>query len=225
MQARVRHILAVAGICAILLLVAPFAGAERAQFRGEGVSSYLSLSDGGNVLKHDGNFTVTYKDYIVTGQLGEFYRAPANKEGATTRDRVVITKGGRVVQSGDDALEIKALDLIDMDLATEGILAKGQVEIITKNTVITAEYMESGDLERIRPLVEEAVKNLDSRYFDMVEEWLGKADSSDRLLLLDGNVAAKDPQFVFTGQKLIVNATKEVYLFLGPHTIELDIED
>jgi hypothetical protein len=225
MHERIRHMLAVAGACAILVLAAPFAGAEKAQFKGEGVSSYLSLSDGGNVLKHDGHFTVTYKTYVVTGQLGEFYRAPANKEGATTRDRVVITKGGKVVQSGDDALEIKAYDLIDMDLSTEGILAKGQVEIISKNSVINADYMESGDLARIRPLVEEAAKDLDERYLSMVNEWLDKAEASDRLLLLDGNVSAKDPQFVFSGQKLIVNATKEVYLFLGPHTIELDVED
>jgi hypothetical protein len=223
-QVQIKRVFAIAGICAALVFIAPVA-AEKAQFKGDGVSSYLMLSDGGNVLKHDGKFSVTYKDFVATGLLGEFYRPPEKKTNATTRSRVVITKDARVSKAGTDAFELTAQKLIDMDLDSEAILAKGNVQITAKSTSITADQLDAGDTTRIRPLIEKTASELGSQYAVMVSEWLSKAEPKDQLMLLDGNVKATDPQFVFTGRKLALNVTKEIYLFLGPHEIEMNLGD
>lgn len=214
-----------AGICAIIGGASVAALAEKANLKTSGVSSYLKLADGGYVYKVEGSLDVTYKDYVVTGAKGEFYRPPEGNKNATTRSRVVITKNAHVAKTGTDAFELTAQQLVDMDLQSESIIARGGVEIKSGSTVINAQQLDGGSLASMRAQIEKAAGDLGTQYAAIVAEWLGKAGAQDRVMLLTGDVKATDPEFTFSGNKLVVNTTQEIYLFLGPHVVEMNIKE
>lgn len=224
-RSRLQQVIVITGVCVILALGSTQASAEKAYFSAQGASSMLKLSDGGNAVKVDGSFTVRYKDFVVNGSKGEFQKPPEGKQNATTRLRVIITKDARVTSSGPDAFELTAQKLVDMDLERESIVAQGSVQIKSKKTVITANQLDSADNSTMQSRVTKIATELGAQYTTLAMEWLEKADPKDRLMLLEGDVKATDPEFAFSGQKLVVNITKEVYLFLGPHELEINVAE
>jgi hypothetical protein len=189
------------------------------------VSSWTRASDSGLVAEIVGDFQVDYKEFTISGVRGQFSQPPQDKSKATTRLRAVVTEAPRLAQSGTDAFELTAGDQIEIDLEDEHINATGGIRIHSKETLITAEQLVGGQPPQMRPLIEQACKDMEGRIAALVQEWLTKASPEDRLMLIEGNVKAVDPSFTFSGQKLVANISSEAYLFIGPHTMEMNIDE
>lgn len=189
------------------------------------VSSWVRTSDSGLVAEIVGDFKVDYKEYTVSGTRGQFFQPPQDKSKATTRLRAVVTEAARLAQSGTDAFELTAGQQIEIDLEDENIKATGGIRINSKETVITAEQLQGGPPPLMRPLIEKSCENMEGRILTLVQEWLAGAGADDRLMLIEGNVKAVDPSFTFNGQKLVANLSSEAYLFLGPHSMEMHLEE
>jgi hypothetical protein len=189
------------------------------------ISSWTRTSDGGLTAEIIGDFRVDYKEYTISGKEGHFSQPPQDKSQATTRLRAVVTLDPRLAQAGDDGFELTAGDRIEIDLDDEQISADGGIRINAKETLITAEQLVGGPLSHMRPLIERICQTMEERLVLLVQEWLDGADSSDRLMLIEGDVNAVDASFTFSGQQLVANMTSESYLFIGPHTMEMKVEE
>ena len=189
------------------------------------VSSWTRTSDGGLSAENIGDFRVDYKEYTISGKQGLFSQPPQDKSQSTTKLRAVVTVDPRLAQSGDDAFELTAGDRIEIDLDDEQITATGGIRINAKDTLITAQQLVGGPLENMRPIIERICEAMQERIVLLVRQWLDGADTSDRLMLIEGDVNAVDPGFTFRGQQLVANLTSESYLFIGPHTMEMNVEE
>jgi hypothetical protein len=153
-----------------------------------------------------GSFQITWEEYVVTGTLGE---------GDSNKGSLKVTQNPRVVQSGNNSLEL-VCDTLEMASSTERLIAVGNVKVKAKELSVTTNYLEGGMPQTMKPVIAGIIKNLSEQVQNEVNTWLQSAAENDQIFVLQGAVAGDSKEVKFTGDILLMNSTTEEFIFAGP---------
>jgi len=153
-----------------------------------------------------GSFQITWEDYVITGTQGE---------GDSNKGSLEVTQSPRVVQSGDNPLEL-VCDTLEMASSTERLIAVGNVKIKAKELSVTTNHMEGGIPQAMKSVIAGIISSLPEQVQNEINTWLQSAAEKDQIFVLQGAVAGDSKEVKFTGDILLMNSTTEEFIFAGP---------